>query len=221
VTEAWEEVIDPSTKKKYYYNKVTKQSRASMPDSLKVAKASGGKLVPGTAAYNNKRKSLAAHGTPEWEAVVDAKQGTIFYQNNVSDDTSWTMPEVMDVLGKATSLVTFKCNDNTLRGLPESMSMLEELKTLEAKDNFLGKLPDDVGSMQGLRFVKVSNNELRDLPISMAKLTNLVELHLTSNQFTTVRLQDCAAAHCHGREHLGRDSPTWLTHHRHHRHRHT
>ena len=216
VTEAWEEVVDPSSKKRYFYNRLTGQSRGSMPDSMKAARDSAptGGYVPGTKvksapdpqsldpsrishaslcimprpiprplqAYNDRRKVLAGTGIAEWEAVADVAQGNIYYQNNITGVTEWEMPEAMDTLGRLPKLKLMKVNDNTLRRLPESFSLLESLVTLEAKNNYLEVLPAGIGELQQLRTLKVQTNEISDLPPSMGKLKDLTELYLTSNR---------------------------------------
>lgn len=188
VTEAWEEVIDPMSKKKYYYNSVTGLSRSSMPDSLKQSRldASAGVLRPGTKEYNDQKRVLSGQGVPEWEAMVDPKNGTIYYRNNVSETSSWDMPEVMDTFGNFPHLTHLTLNDNSLRALPESCSRLTTLQVLEAKNNFLSKLPAKIGNMKSLRQLKVNNNELSVLPQSMSELVSLKELNLASNHLTSL-----------------------------------
>lgn len=188
VTEAWEEMVDPTSKKVYYYNSITGLSRGSMPPSLKQSRADAksGQLQPGSKAYNDEKRTLAGQGIAEWDAKVDAKEGSIYYQNNVNGSTSWEMPAAMDVFGKFPALVHLNLTDNNLRNLPESCANLSTLEVLEAKNNFLSKLPLNLGNLTNLRQLKVSRNELTELPHSMSGLVSLKELVLTSNHLTSL-----------------------------------
>jgi len=184
--EAWEEVIDKTSKKKYYVNRITGEARRYLPKALekRMAQAVSGQLVEGTAAYNNRRKELADQGVAEWGAIFEPREGTIYYSNNVTGATQWDIPAAMDTLGRCTALTSLKMNDNLLRALPESMSMLTNLTMLECKNNYVGSLPSNIGLASNLETIKMSNNEIRELPQSMSTLGKLSELNLTQNYLT-------------------------------------
>jgi len=191
---AWEELPDPSStngeKKTYWYNKITGQSRKAIPESLKIkalgAAAEGSKaaMVEGTKAYSDKRAALSAKGVPEYECCVDTSAGTIYYANHVNGTTRWDMPPVMDSFGVCGGLEVLKLNNNLLRDLPESVSLLTRLRLLEAKDNYLKELPSQMGCLKELRVLRLTNNELKTLPTSMNQLQGLTELVLTGNHLT-------------------------------------
>jgi len=58
---------------------------------------------------------------------------TRYYQNAITGGTLWDMPPAMDTFGACGGLETLKINDNLLRDLPESMSLLTNLRMLEVK----------------------------------------------------------------------------------------
>jgi hypothetical protein len=75
----------------------------------------------------------------------------VYYVNHVNGTTRWDMPPAMDTFGVCGGLEVLKLNDNLLRDLPESLSLLLHLKHLEAKANYLKYLPHNLGSMTALK----------------------------------------------------------------------
>jgi len=188
VVAAWETKVDPEDPQKvYYYNRVTKESRKAMPLCLKLRSIkidSFATLEEGTESYNDRRAQLASQGVSEFDANLDPKTGSVFYNNRVNGATTWEMPRNMDTFGICGGLETLKINDNQLRDLPNSMSLLTCLRILEVKNNYLRKLPEGLGELCSLNSLRLSSNELQELPLSMSKLQKMVELVLTANQLT-------------------------------------
>jgi Leucine-rich repeat (LRR) protein len=126
--------------------------------------------------------TMMKKGISEFEACLDPKTGSVFYNNLVNGRTCWEMPHNMDTFGICGGLETLKLNDNQLRDLPNSISYLTNLRILEVKNNYLKRLPVGMGNLSSLCNLRLSSNELQELPVSMSKLQKMVELVLTANQ---------------------------------------
>ena len=141
----WEGRIDPGSEEVLLQHRDGGLPEA-MPDYLKVADMDPSAQWPRERAYNEK-KSLA--GQASTSGGGGQNQGAIYYQNNVNGSRSGTCPSRW-ILSNCFNIETFKCNDNLLRDLPESMSLLTDLRLFEC-DNYLGKLPLGMGELTAHR----------------------------------------------------------------------
>ena len=136
---------------------------------------------PGTLAYKRRRMWLSACQVQEWEAVTDPATTQLFYQNNVSGEVQWDMPESMDLLGSMAKLEKLELSYNGLRVLPESMSQLTCLKTLTIQYNHIHDLPRKIGHMAALEVLDLQNNDITVLPYSILRCDKLQKLLVMSN----------------------------------------
>jgi hypothetical protein len=51
----------------------------------------------------------------EWDAVIDPSTTQLYYQNNVSGDVMWDMPESMDLIGAMCKLERLDFSHNGLK----------------------------------------------------------------------------------------------------------
>lgn len=138
--------------------------------------------------YNKRRLFLSICQVHEWEAAVESTSGLSYYFNNVSGDTSWTLPASLDVIGNITSLLELNVRYNTIKTLPQSFTQLVHLRKLVLMKNRLYELPTTLGDLRNLEHLDVTSNELRTLPMSICDCHKLKTLLLVDNQL--VRLPD-------------------------------
>ena len=70
--DVWEEAIDPLTRRKYFYNALTRERQWTDPTAEGPSKVSD------------------ARG---WRSAVDASTGKTYYYNTITRKTTWTKPE--------------------------------------------------------------------------------------------------------------------------------
>ncbi|WP_068466541.1 leucine-rich repeat domain-containing protein [Candidatus Protochlamydia phocaeensis] len=75
---------------------------------------------------------------------------------------------------------------NELRGLPDSIGHLGNLRELWLNGNQLQKLPDSIGDLAALQYLYVSNNRLEELPDTVGHLGNLQNLFLSDNSLQSI-----------------------------------
>ena len=192
LTGVWDTVIDRHTGQTCYYNRMTGLATNTKPIQVELGKeADVGKMPERLdrlisfqmekANYIERKKMLAVAGKFEWDLAMDASTGRIYYKNNVSGETLWELPAVLDTLGGLVGLVHFKANQNLIRSLPPSITRCTNLEILEVKNNYLGSLPVDIGKLTKVKILKLNQNEISRLPDSMEHCTALSELQMTGN----------------------------------------
>mmetsp|Transcript_11220 Transcript_11220/g.15459 ORF Transcript_11220/g.15459 Transcript_11220/m.15459 type:complete len:1381 (+) Transcript_11220:57-4199(+) len=132
-------------------------------------------------AYLRRKMWLSICQTYEWEPVQDSATGSTYFVNNVSGESSWTMPAALDSLGLLTSLTELTMTNNSIKEFPPSFGRLLGLKKLVFRSNKLASLPADVGLLKALAHLDLASNELRLLPVELCECSSLVELCLNDN----------------------------------------
>lgn len=192
----WKEVIDKRIGKMVFVNILTKErvrnielysgsgmKRAANAD-LHVFQTGGHNTV----SYKRRKMWLSICQVPEWETAVDNESGLFYYKNNVSGETSWTMPAELDLLGTLVSLEDFIFNNNNINSLPESFTNLVSIKKVILSNNKINALPENIGALKTLECFDVSSNELKILPVSLCDCEAMVDLRLNDNHL--LRLPD-------------------------------
>jgi len=75
---------------------------------------------------------------------------------------------------------------NNLASLPESVSLLVDLRVLILHGNYLSKLPESFGQLTNLEVLNAENNQLTTLSDTLGNLKKLKELTLDYNKFLTL-----------------------------------
>ncbi|KAG5459483.1 MAG: hypothetical protein BJ554DRAFT_109, partial [Olpidium bornovanus] len=72
-------------------------------------------------------------------------------------------------------------DDNHLASLPDSISLLSNLRTLSVVNNHLGSLPKNIHKAQSLEFLDLHNNNIKALPAELWWCKSLVSVNVSSN----------------------------------------
>lgn len=181
----WTKVIDRRTGKTLNMNVLTNERIANIEkyDGAGVRKMRDLHVFQpeGTKIYRKRKIWLSVNQIAEWEPDIDANSGLVYYRNNVSGSTSWTMPESMDTLGEMQALEQFEIKMNSIKSLPDSFEKMTNLRKLVFTRNRLNALPDAISNLKVLSHLDLSSNELRILPASICECEGLEVLILSDN----------------------------------------
>ena len=118
----------------------------------------------------------------------DVESGWIYYKNNVSGETQWDMPEVLDTFGECANLEVLNLCRNVMKGLCNSICRMSKLRRLIVQKNRMHSLPDAIGDLKNLEHINVSDNEMKMFPPSVIECSALSEIFCQGNQL--IRLPD-------------------------------
>ena len=118
----WEEVEDPMTGSKVFYNKKTGHATNTQPISTPCAE-------PNEMVFRN---------GIEWE--IQNMHGNEGFYNHSTHTLTSTVPDCLDKIGDLFQLVTLRVPGNQLRRLPEGISKLFFLVELDASENEITNL---------------------------------------------------------------------------------
>jgi internalin A len=94
-----------------------------------------------------------------------------------------TLPESISLLSNLRQLLL---GNNQLTVLPESITQLSNLEILEASHNQITVIPESIGYLTSLEHLELSNNKLATIPEALNRLVRLENLHIRSNQITFI-----------------------------------
>lgn len=109
--------------------------------------------------------------------------------------------QLPDSLTMLTNLRALGVTSNRLWQLPVGMAGCSSLRLLDCSHNLLSRLPAGMGKLVRLRSLKLTHNKLAWLPVAeLQQLPGLVELHVAGNTFMVSMLAQhgCHAPHVHG-----------------------
>mmetsp|Transcript_35485 Transcript_35485/g.66233 ORF Transcript_35485/g.66233 Transcript_35485/m.66233 type:complete len:1350 (-) Transcript_35485:239-4288(-) len=139
-------------------------------------------FVPSTSHWYKKRALwLSVCQTYEWEPILDEEHGALYYRNNVSGETLWTMPKDLDLIGNMPALEYIDVSDNQIKNIADSICDIETLNTLLANNNRLHELPENLGNLKNLKTLSVKSNELDGLPNSICFCESMQSINVYDN----------------------------------------
>ena len=141
-----------------------------------------------TMAYRRRKMWLSINKVPEWNTEDDVETGWIFYRNNVSGETVWDMPAIMDTFGDCVRLEVLNLSSNSMKQPCNSLCKLDRLKRIYFQKNRMHSVPDRIGDLKELEYLNVADNELKLFPPSLVECISLREIHCQGNQL--MRLPD-------------------------------
>ena len=141
-----------------------------------------------SSAYRKRRIWLSINKVPEWQSEDDIETGWIYYRNNVSGETVWDMPAIMDTFGDCVKLEVLNLSSNSMKGACNSMCRLSKLKRIYFQKNRMHSIPERIGNLKELEYINVADNELKLFPVSLVECVSLREIHCQGNQL--MRLPD-------------------------------
>lgn len=189
----WTTVIDHRTGKLIFMNLLTKEK-------VKVIEDYDGKGIerdrflhefqtdPNSRSYRRRKMWLSCCQIHEWEPCEDIETNLIYYRNNVSGVTTWTIPPDIDTLGDIEFLEEIYINSNCIKDVCPSFPKLKNLKKAILYDNRFKELPKDIDGLVSLEELDLHGCDLKLLPVSICKCTNLTKLNVQANQL--IRLPD-------------------------------
>jgi leucine-rich repeat protein SHOC2 len=181
----WTKVIDRRTGKTVNMNILTNERIANIEkyDGSGVRKMRDLHVFQpeGTKIYRKRKIWLSVNQIQEWEPDTDVNTGLVYYRNNVSGGTSWSMPASMDTLGDLQALEHFEIKMNSIKSLPDSFVSMVNLRKLVFTKNRLNALPDGISNLKSLTHLEVTSNELRILPTTICDCEALEVLILNDN----------------------------------------
>lgn len=189
----WLPTIDPRSGQAVHMNVLTKErlTHIELYDGKGIKNAADLHVfqpMGSSKSYRRRRLWLSVCGIDEWAPVSDGITGGTYFLNNVSNDTSSTMPASLDTLGTMRSLAELVLSRNSIGSLPSSFLQLTNLKKLVFTQNRLRELPEQLGELTGLQHMELTSNELKLLPVSIVRCKALGTLLLTDNHL--LRLPD-------------------------------
>jgi leucine-rich repeat protein SHOC2 len=131
--------------------------------------------------YKQRKMYLSVCGIHEWEPAIDSRTGLTYYKNNVSGQTSWQLPDLLNTFGNMSSIQELILKSNAIKCLPSSFTNLIYLTKLSLIRNRIAELPEEFGNLKSLQYLELSNNELKLLPVSLCECKELLELLLEDN----------------------------------------
>jgi leucine-rich repeat protein SHOC2 len=131
--------------------------------------------------YKQRKMYLSVCGIHEWEPAIDSRTGLTYYKNNVSGQTSWQLPDLLNTFGNMSSIQELILKSNAIKCLPSSFTNLIYLTKLSLIRNRIVELPEEFGNLKSLQYLELSNNELKLLPVSLCECKELLELLLEDN----------------------------------------
>jgi Leucine-rich repeat (LRR) protein len=131
--------------------------------------------------YRQRKMYLSVCQVHEWEPDTDVHTGRTYYRNNVSGETSWDLPSILNTIGNMYSIEELYLKNNAIKVLPESFVQLTKLVKLCLNRNRISDLPENFGNLIALQVLELSNNELKLLPVSLCDCKELIELLLDDN----------------------------------------
>lgn len=181
----WTKVIDRRTGKTVNMNVLTNERIANIEkyDGAGVRKMRDLHIFQpeGTKIYRKRKIWLSVNQIQEWEPDTDVNTGLVYYRNNVSGSTTWTMPASMDTLGEMQALESFEIKMNSIKALPDSFITMVALKKLVFTKNRLNAIPEGISQLVNLQHLEVTSNELRILPTTICECVSLEVLLLNDN----------------------------------------
>ena len=186
-SDLWVEVRQPG-KRTIYRNVITQELVEEISDQSDVAIEQMECLhvfQPRKSEHYQLRKLwLSICKVPEWEAVVDSNSGWTYFQNNVSGESTWDLPDSLDLIGKLGNLNNLVLNRNNLRTLPSSVTKLSHLSRLSVAHNRLKSLCRGWSGLRKLTILHLQFNELKSLPVSLEHCYQLNEIDIQGNSLT-------------------------------------
>ena len=188
----WHQTQDELTAKVVYVNIITRE-RLSHPTTYDYKGIYKLKtihdFVPVHSHYYKKRVLwLSVCQTYEWEPILDEEQGALYYRNNVSGETLWTMPKDLDLIGNMPALEYIDVSDNQIKNIADSICDIMPLQTILANNNRMHSLPENIGNLQNLKTLSVKSNELDGLPNSICQCENLQSINVYDNHIRRLPL---------------------------------
>lgn len=182
-------VVDTqANSRKMYRNIITQELVENTSDYSDLAIREMGCLhvfQPQQSKYYHLRKTwLSICQVPEWEAVVDAGTGWTYFQNNVSGESTWELPDGLDLIGRLSNLESLNLSHNGVRSLPSSIVKLHNLSRLDITHNRLKLLCRGFDGLRKLTTLHLQFNELKSLPVSIERCHHLVEIDIQGNSLT-------------------------------------
>jgi Leucine-rich repeat (LRR) protein len=131
--------------------------------------------------YFRRKLWLNSCNIPEYESDVDGFSGQTFFRNNVSGDTTWEIPPILDSLSSLSNLLEVHIISNALKQLPNSILKITLLTKLVLTKNRISNLPEEIHQLTLLQYLDISTNEIKSLPNNIVFCKNLQELIVTDN----------------------------------------
>ena len=82
--------------------------------------------------------------------------------------------------------VKFNAENNRLKRLPKSISMLENLEHIEVQNNNMSAFPASVSKLKKLTFLNLTSNNIKKLPNPIHKASSLTKLLASKNRIRTL-----------------------------------
>lgn len=102
------------------------------------------------------------------------------------DVTSNSLKTLPKSLGVLENIRVLNVCGNKLRQLPESLGKLLHLETFDCSSNRLAALPDSLTNLEALAGLDISSNHIDRLPEDFGKLSKLTDLRASGNQLTSL-----------------------------------
>lgn len=131
--------------------------------------------------YTLRKKYLSICQIHEYSAIKDVRTGYMYYQNNVSGESTWDMPIECDLIYKLINLIELKLNNNLLKYLCNSLKYCTKLILLDLSYNRICTLLSGIDALINLQYLYIQFNELIHLPNSIENLINLKILYIHNN----------------------------------------
>lgn len=131
--------------------------------------------------YFRRKLWLNSCNIPEYESDIDGFSGQTFFRNNVSGETTWDIPAILDSLSSLSNLVEIHMINNALKLLPNSVLKISSLTKLVLTKNRISNLPEEIQQLTLLQYLDISTNEIKSLPNNIVYCKNLQELIVTDN----------------------------------------